>query len=109
MLKKNYEFKQVLTKGKHFSGEYINAIILKKNISINFLGFAVSKRIGKAVERNRVKRLLRENYKIIESNIEKGYLILFLIKNGVDSSSINFWNINKDMNKILESAKIIKN
>ena len=29
MLKKNYEFKQVLTKGKYYSGQYIKAFIIK--------------------------------------------------------------------------------
>ena len=108
MLKKNYEFKQVLTKGNSFSGKYIKAVILKKNIKSNFLGIAVCKKIGKAVERNRIKRLLRENYKIMESYIEKGYLILFLIKNGVNSKDIDFWKLNKDIIKIFETAKIMK-
>ena len=31
MLKKNYEFKNVLTKGKYFSGKYIEAFLLKNN------------------------------------------------------------------------------
>jgi len=29
MLKKNYEFKNVLSKGKYFSGEYIEAFFIK--------------------------------------------------------------------------------
>ena len=31
MLKKNFEFRKVLTKGKYFSGKYIEAFILKNN------------------------------------------------------------------------------
>ena len=42
MLKKNYEFKQVLTKGKYYSGKFITAYILKNKKNINFLGLAVS-------------------------------------------------------------------
>ena len=108
MLKKNYEFKQVLTKGKIYSGKIIRVAILKKNINIKFLGIAINKKIGKAVKRNRIKRLLRENYKNIEHKLKNGYIIVFLIKNGVDSNLINFWNINEDMNKILEFSGIIE-
>lgn len=108
MLKKNYEFKQVLTKGTYYSGNIIKAVILKKNLQAKFLGIAVNKKYGKAVERNKVKRLLRENYKILEEKIKEGYAILFLIKNGIDSEKISFWSINQDMINILKSAKIMK-
>jgi len=108
MLKKNYEFKQVLTKGSYYSGELIRAVILKRKFKINFLGIAINKKFGIAVKRNKVKRLLRENYKILESKLEKGYMIIFLVKNGVDFNNINFWTINKDMINILESARILR-
>ena len=42
MLKKNYEFKTVLTKGKCFREKEIEAFILKNNKKRNFLGIAVS-------------------------------------------------------------------
>ena len=44
MLKKNYEFKHVLTKGKYYSGQYIKAFIIKNN---NFLGLAISTKVRK--------------------------------------------------------------
>ena len=42
MLKKNYEFKNVLTKGKYYSGKYIDAYIKKNKGNGNFLGIAIS-------------------------------------------------------------------
>ena len=48
MLKKNYEFKQVLTKGKYYSGEYIVAYMLKNKKNNNFLGLAVSVKLRKS-------------------------------------------------------------
>ena len=35
MLKKNYEFKYVLTKGKYYSGKVIEAFVVKNNLKIN--------------------------------------------------------------------------
>ncbi len=35
MLKKNYEFRLVLTKGKYYSGKYIEAFAIKNNLEIN--------------------------------------------------------------------------
>lgn len=48
MLKKNYEFKQVLTKGKYYSGKYIKAFMIKNNKNNNFLGLAISTKIRKS-------------------------------------------------------------
>lgn len=45
MLKKNYEFKQVLTKGKYYFGTYLTVYIIKNKKNKNFLGLAVSRKL----------------------------------------------------------------
>ena len=62
---------------------------------------------GKAVQRVRIKRLLRENYKNIEENLKKGYSLVFLIKKNCDLLNINFNSIKSDMKTIFEKANII--
>ena len=47
MLKKNYEFKKVLTKGNKHYGTYLKAFILKNNKENNFLGLAISTKVRK--------------------------------------------------------------
>ena len=85
MMKKNYEFKNVLSKGNYYTGKGIEAFIQKTNqTKRNFLGIAVSVKIGKAVKRNHIKRLIRENYRICEETIKSGYRIVFLWKKKVD-------------------------
>lgn len=108
MLKKNHEFKKVLSKGKHYSGENIEAVILKNNKNCIFLGLAISTKVGKAVQRNMIKRLLRENYKNLEKNIKTGISIVFLWKKTIETSNANFYNIQKDMLTIFDKAKILK-
>ena len=107
MLKKNYEFKNVLTKGKKFSGQYLNLFVMKNGFNYNLLGLAVSSKVGKAVQRVKIKRLLRENYQNIEENLKKGYSLVFLVKKKEDISNLNFQSIKTDVNNILEKANII--
>ena len=106
MLKKNYEFKKVLSKGKYYSGKNIEAFIKDNNKNYNFLGLAISVKTGKAVRRNRIKRLIRENYKILESEIESGQSIVFLWKKKVNIEKATFDNIKEDMNNIFDKANI---
>ena len=56
ILKKNYEFKYVLNKGKFFKGKQISIIILKTSKTNNYLGIAISKKAANSVYRNRIKR-----------------------------------------------------
>ena len=52
MIKKNYEFKHLFSKGKFYYGEYIHMYIKETNQDTNKLGIAFSKKQGKAVKRN---------------------------------------------------------
>ena len=109
MMKKNYEFRNVLSKGSYYSGNYIEAFIKKsKRQDMNFLGIAISVKIAKAVKRNHIKRLIRENYQFYENFLKKGYIIVFLWKKKKDIKNANFHNIEKDMKKIFDKAKIIE-
>lgn len=106
MLKKNYEFRRVLTKGKYFSGKFIECFVLNNNTKSNYLGLAISTKVGKAVTRNHLKRLIRENYKNIEMSIKDGYSLVFLFKKKADSKQANFYNIREDINTIINKSQL---
>lgn len=59
MLKKNYEFKQVLTKGKYYSGQYIKAFIIKNKKQNNFLGLAISTKVRKSKQKKQNKKIIK--------------------------------------------------
>lgn len=109
MMKKNYEFKNVLSKGNYYSGKYIEAFIKRDNReNINFLGIAIGVKLAKAVQRNHIKRLIRENYQFYEDTIKSGYRIVFLWKKKADVKASTFQNIKQDMKYIFDKAKMIE-
>lgn len=107
-LKKNYEFRRVLTKGKYYSGKYIEVFAKPNNKKVNYIGIAIGVKIAKAVKRNRIKRLIRENYRLIEKNLVTGYNIVFLWKRKIDIKEATFSNIRKDMINIFKRIGILE-
>ena len=99
-------FKNVLSKGKYFSGKNIEAFIKNNNKKFNYLGLAISVKTAKAVKRNKIKRLIRENYKLLENDIESGKSIVFLWKKNVNVENATFENVKSDMNYIFDKANI---
>ncbi len=106
MIKKNFEFKYLFSKGKFVYGTYIHMYIKETNRKYNKLGIAVSKKQGKAVERNRIKRLIRENYKIFENNIKLGTNILIIINKEKNIKEISYYDIKENFERTLKKAKI---
>lgn len=107
-LKKNYEFKRVLTKGQYYSGKYLDVFVKKNNSKINYIGIAIGVKIAKAVKRNRIKRLISENYRLMEKEIKTGYSIVFLWKKRVDIKNATFSNIREDIINIFKKIGILE-
>lgn len=109
MMKKNYEFRNVLSRGDYYSGKYIEAFIKKNSKKkFNYLGIAIGVKIAKAVKRNHIKRLIRENYQQYEEFLKEGFIIVFLWKKKANTQNANFYNIKRDMKTIFDKAKIIE-
>lgn len=109
MIKKNYEFKILFSKGKFYYGDYIHMYIKESNLNYNKLGIAVSKKQGKAVKRNRIKRLIRENYKNFENRIKTGTNILIIINKEKNIEEINFKQIEENFFRTLKKANVLVN
>ena len=107
-LKKNYEFKYVLSKGQYYHGKFITVYIKKNNLNINLIGIAINTKLGKAVRRNNAKRLIRENYRLLKENLKLGNSIVFLWNKNVEIEKADFFAIKKDMVNVLKKADLFK-
>ena len=71
-LKKNYEFHRLYAKGKSAATPFLVVYARKTKRPGNRIGFTVSTKLGKAVKRNRVRRRLREIYRLHEGELARG-------------------------------------
>ena len=79
-LKMNYEFKRVYNRGKNAPSKFAVVYCKRNGQNENRLGITVSTKIGGAVQRNRVRRRLKEIYRLNEQAICPGYDIVIVAR-----------------------------
>ena len=107
-IKENTEFQRVLKNGKWFSSECVVMYVLPNNKEEHRIGVAVGKKAGKSVVRNRLKRLIREAYRLNSEQIENGLDIVIVWKNSANVENVNFDIVQKSLLKCLNKANLIK-
>lgn len=108
-VKEHHLYNKAYAKGKRFFGRYVCVYVLKdlkakklmqanpEKEYINRIGLSVSKKNGKAVVRNRIKRILREGYRAIEKEgtLRKGYLVILAAKR--EAADVKSTDIEKEL------------
>lgn len=77
-LKSNRDFRRLYSRGKSAAGSYVVVYAQKNRENVNKVGITVSKKLGGAVVRNRVRRRIREAYRGIEDLLEPGRNIVIV-------------------------------
>lgn len=79
-LKKDQEFTHVYKKRKTYGNRNFTLYCRKNDLPYTRVGFSISKKVGKAVVRNRCKRRMRAIYEGRIDEIKSGYDLVFVIK-----------------------------
>ena len=79
-LKENREFRRAYNRGKSYVSPDLVTYIIKNNTNNLRIGITTGKKIGKAVERNRAKRVIRAAYYEVCDHIRSGYDIVFVAR-----------------------------
>jgi len=117
-IKLNREFHRVYKRGQRKGGKFVSVYALKNKLSSNRLGITVGKKFGNSVQRNRMKRLIRENYRLIEEKLCCGYDIVVVAGYSVrEAASPNnklkavyvpsFEEVGTDINKAFVALNIV--
>ncbi len=100
-IKKQADFQRIFHKGKRaFSSSFTLLYLPAKQTS---MGISVGKRHGKSVQRNRVKRLLREVFRLHLDKIQGTYSLIFLPK---ANEEYDFHTFERDFLCILQKEKL---
>ena len=79
-LKKNSDFRRLYSKGKSAVTPYMVVYCRRNGLDHNRVGYTVSTKLGHAVVRNRVRRRLREIYRLTLPQLKTGWDIVIVAR-----------------------------
>lgn len=94
-IKEHHLYDKAFRKGSRWSGRYVSVFVLRDYAAkrlmkanpekkyYNRFGVSVSKKVGGAVQRSRVKRILRVGYRAIEPELKTGFLVVVTPRQGI--------------------------
>ena len=90
-LEKNRQFQFVYDYGRSYANKYLVMFVMDNNTETSRLGISVSKKVGNSVIRHRVKRLIKESYRLQEEMFNSGLDIVIIAR--VTAKNISYKEI----------------
>jgi ribonuclease P protein component len=98
------QYAVVHSKGRSWVDNLVVMRVLPNSLDISRYGFSVSKRVGRAVIRNRVKRRLREILRL--KQLVPGWDIIFIARPLVADAS--YAGLKKSIDNLLSKARLLR-
>jgi len=106
VLRKKKDFSIIYNKGKSVGERYIVLFYKKNNQPFNRTAFLASKKVGNSVIRNRARRLMKESFRQLESNLTSGYDIIFIARK--TTKILKCTDVKRSMEAALIKSGLIK-
>ena len=100
----NRQFKDILANGRCVRDNLLNLYIAPNNCGYPRLGISIGKSSGNAVERNRIKRLLREAFRQNQDKIPAGWDYVILLSNRAKQQNLTYEQVSSSFLALVAAA-----
>lgn len=105
-VKKNKEFQEAFNKGKSLANRQFVVYSLKRPGQDHFrIGLSVSKKLGNAVTRNKIKRYIRQAFLELEEDLVNEYDYIIIARK--PAAEMNFFEIKSSLVHVLKLSKAL--
>ena len=104
-VKRSQDFDNIIRKKQSFANRQFVIYYQKNNLDHMRLGISVSKKLGKAFERNKIKRYIRETFKT-RKELVKNYDIIVIARQG--AKDMPFLEFGSSTDHVLKKSKLMK-
>ena len=99
VIRRRSEFAALHKLGKRFYSGHFTLVVKKNALGHRRLGLTISKKVGKSVQRNRMKRLLREFFRLNKDRFPASHDLWFIVRK--DFSKSRYADLCREMDKLL--------
>ncbi|WP_314970809.1 ribonuclease P protein component [Peptostreptococcus stomatis] len=106
-IKKDSDFRKVYQRGKSLADRNLVIYTMKNKSDKSRVGISISKKVGKAHERNRIRRCIKEAYRLnIDDKVLGGYDLVFIAR--INAADKDYKELERSLKYICKKANIIK-
>ncbi|MCP2034480.1 ribonuclease P protein component [Planomicrobium sp. HSC-17F08] len=104
-IKKNTEFQRIFKKGKSFANRQFIVYVLKNDQPEFRVGLSVSKKVGNAVTRNRIKRYIRQSFLELKDDVQPNADYVIIARQ--QAANLDFHESKKSLEHVLKIARAL--
>ena len=105
-LKENHLFRRAYNRGKSAADSRLALYVRRNGQKTNRLGLTVSTKVGGAVVRNRIRRRLREIYRLHEDRLAPGCDVVIVAR--VQAASSDYHQLEKSFLRLADKLGLLK-
>lgn len=107
-IKKNHEFQKIYRRGRFAVSKALTVYMHPNFLSINRIGITASKKYGKSVKRNRIRRLIRESYKLLNDSLKTGFDFIIVARRVEDTDDPCFRQVYKELRFLMKRLNVLQ-
>ncbi|MEN3008205.1 MAG: ribonuclease P protein component [Pseudothermotoga sp.] len=98
------DFDRVFREGKSLQSNFFTVLYVNNNLDFNRIAIVVKRKIGKAHDRNRIKRLIREAYRTMKPEFSKSFDIVVIPRKTLSEvlDKLDFHTIRNELEYLLK-------